>query len=245
MIQVQLADIEAAREFSTMISMQVSMESQLALERRLAVRREYVLDLADRVDLAPAALNELLGLFFAVRRHRREILAEADREILVAGIRMACSGEGAHQVYETITECGFHDHGLLRDLASEVLHCADPQLHPLWRRWVLDPVQETGALALIVEDPTDLYGSNDGATYDRVRFATEFLRQTLGAASLLVGPEGSPYAFDVFLAGIYGVYSSTMIKMRMTKEFNSLLPDLGEFMGRILGVKGELDADRG
>lgn len=245
MVQVQLADIEAAREFSTMISMQVSTQTQLALERRLVTRRAHVLDLTDRLGSEPAALHELLGSFFAVRRHRGEVLAEADHEILIGGIRMACSGVVACEVYETIAGCGFHDRGLLRDLASEVLHCADPQLHPLWRRWVVDPEQETGALALIVEDPTELYGPDDCATYDRVRFATGFLRQTLGAASLLVESEDNPYAFDVFLAGIYGVYSSTVIKMRMTKEFNSLLPDLGEFMARILGVKGEMDANRG
>ncbi len=245
MMGVQIVDIEAAREFSAMIAKQVSIEGQLMLERRLAERRTRILGLVARLSLAPAALSELLGSFFGVRRHCQAILAEADRDVLVDGIQIAFSGAELPSVFERISECGFHDQGLLRDLASEVLHCADPELHPLWRRWVLDPEQETGALALIVEDPTQLYGIDDDDTYGRVRFATEFLRQTLGAANTFPEPEASPFAFDVFLSGVYGVYSATVIKMRMTKEFNSLLPDLEEFMARILGVKGERYASRG
>lgn len=246
MTQTQLADLEAAQEFQAAIAFQVSQTTQASLVQRLTNRRAIAVGLIDRLAESPEVLNELCGLIFGVRRHRRALLAQADLDVLVEGMRLARNGENPLVVFDTIVGCGYEDQGLLRDLASEVLHLVDPWTHPLWRRWVLDPDQETGALALLVEDPVALYGIDDAATYAQVRFASEYLSQTLSAASLLPVPaEQSPYGLDIFLAGVYGVYSSTVIKMRMTKEFNSLLPDLGEFMGRILGVKGESDASRG
>ncbi|MGC9155728.1 MAG: hypothetical protein ACP5HZ_08775 [Ferrimicrobium sp.] len=246
MTQTQLADLEAAQEFSTAIALQVAKSTQVSLVEKLAERRQRAVALIDRLDEGPEIFSQLCGFIFGVRRHRRELMAQADLAVLIDGIELAKKGEDPLVVFTTIGGCGYEDQGLLRDLTSEVLHIVDPLTHPLWRRWVLDPEQETGALALIVEDPVVLYGIDDAKTYAQVRFASEYLRQTLSAASLLpVSAEQSPYGLDVFLAGVYGIYSSTVIKMRMTKEFNSLLPDLGEFMGRILGVKGEVDANRG
>lgn len=246
MTQTQLADLEAAQEFSTAISHQVAKSTQVALVEKLTQRRQTAVGLIDRLEEGREILSQLCGLIFGVRRHRRELLAQADLEVLIEGVILAKKGEDPLVVFDTIVGCGYEDQGLLRDLASEVLHIVDPWAHPLWRRWVLDPDQETGALALLVEDPIALYGIDDATTYAQVRFAFDYLSQTLSGASLLpVSAEQSPYGLDVFLAGVYGVYSSTVIKMRMTKEFNSLLPDLGEFMGRILGVKGEVDANRG
>ena len=41
---------------------------------------------------------------------------------------------------------------------------------------------------------------------------------------------------DVFLAAVYGIYMYTVQRMRMTREFNKLLPPLPDLIRRLLGV---------
>lgn len=105
------------------------------------------------------------------------------------------------------------------------------------RRWVLDQEEETGALCLLMTDPILAW-----STADPVPLAAA-VRAELEEASL-VRAHPDPWHLDVFLAGVYGVYCATVIRLRMTKEFGGLLPGLGELMGRMLGVRGGVHAHR-
>ena len=62
-----------------------------------------------------------------------------------------------------------------------------------------------------------------------------FLRATGDAAGLTRTADG-PFALDVFLAAVYGVYLYTTLRMRMTREFNQVVPPLPELTRRLLGV---------
>ena len=46
----------------------------------------------------------------------------------------------------------------------------------------------------------------------------------------------SPYAVDVYLAAIYGIYLYTVTRLRMTQEFNKVIPQLPDLVRRLLGV---------
>jgi hypothetical protein len=41
---------------------------------------------------------------------------------------------------------------------------------------------------------------------------------------------------DVYLAAIYGIYLYTVTRLRMTQEFNRVIPQLPDLVRRLLGV---------
>ena len=41
---------------------------------------------------------------------------------------------------------------------------------------------------------------------------------------------------DVFLACVYAVYMYTVLRLRMTQEFNRIVPELPDLVRRLLGV---------
>jgi hypothetical protein len=61
------------------------------------------------------------------------------------------------------------------------------------------------------------------------------LRASGDAAGLLdLGPE--PWNLDVLLACVYCVYLYTVTRLRMTQEFNKVIPPLPDLARRFLGV---------
>jgi hypothetical protein len=82
----------------------------------------------------------------------------------------------------------------------------------------------------------DLTGDTRGETYLRVGQAVAFVQETGRAAGFTdYGP--GPFGIDVFLACVYGVYMYTVLRMRMTQEFNKIVPELPDLVRRLLGVK--------
>ena len=126
---------------------------------------------------------------------------------------------------------------LLCDLASELLHFTEPDTRWLWTRWMWDPRVGTGALPLVTMEEYDLHGQNAGETYMKVGVAVAFVRATGEAAGFAkFGMGNSPFGIDVFLACVYAVYMYTTLRIRMTQEFNKVVPQLPELSRRLLGV---------
>lgn len=126
---------------------------------------------------------------------------------------------------------------ILCDLASELLHFTHPDDCWLWTRWMWDPRVGTGALPLVVEEEYDLHGRDAGETYMKVGVAVAFVRATGEAAGFArFGTGSSPFGIDVFLACVYAVYMYTTLRLRMTQEFNKVVPQLPELSRRLLGV---------
>ncbi len=44
------------------------------------------------------------------------------------------------------------------------------------------------------------------------------------------------FGVDVLLAAVYGVYMYTVLQMRLTREFNQVVPQLPHLVRRLLGV---------
>jgi hypothetical protein len=126
---------------------------------------------------------------------------------------------------------------VLCDLASELLHFTSPDDRWLWTRWMWDPRVGTGALPLVTMEEYDLHGRNAGETYMKVGVAVAFVRATGEAAGFAkFGVTSSPFGIDVFLACVYAVYLYTTLRLRMTQEFNKVVPALPELSRRLLGV---------
>lgn len=127
------------------------------------------------------------------------------------------------------------DENARRDLASEILHFAAPDRHWLWTRWMWDPTTKTGALPLVTTVTYDLHGTDNADTYLRVGQAVAFVHENGPAAGFQTFSR-SVFGTDVFLSCVYTIYVYTVLKMRMTQEFNQVMPMLPEFSRRLLGV---------
>jgi hypothetical protein len=122
------------------------------------------------------------------------------------------------------------------DLPSELLHFTEPDRYWLWTRWIWDPATRTGALGLVTTDDWDLSaGASMGAMYLTIGRVTAFVDETGKAAGFTaVGP--GLFGVDVLLAAVYGVYMHTVLQMRLTREFNRVIPPLADLVRRLLGV---------
>ena len=113
-----------------------------------------------------------------------------------------------------------------RELAGECLHFADPERHWLWSRWMWDPEARTGALPLVMVEDFDFSGRGRrrGLPAGRGRHGGRHRHGPTSSASSGCG--ASPFAVDVYLAAIYGIYLYTVTRLRMTQEFNKVIPQL-------------------
>ncbi len=122
------------------------------------------------------------------------------------------------------------------NFASELLHFRCPAKNWLWTNWIWDPDANTGALPLVIQEEVDLLGETPGETYMMV-----------GTAMLQVNKVGQQRGFskvgqgdfgiDVFLACVYAVYMYTVFRVKLSDEFNRILPALPELTRRVLGVE--------
>jgi hypothetical protein len=131
------------------------------------------------------------------------------------------------------------------DLPSELLHFTAPERYWLWTRWMWDPRTGTGSLPLVTVEEFDLQApvtSGDtpgppgrGEGYLRVGEAVAFVDETGKAVGFTTMGAGL-FGADVFLACVYAVYMYTVLRLRMTQEFNRIVPELPDLVRRLLGV---------
>lgn len=187
--------------------------------------------------LDEAGLEQVLGTIFLLRRRGRGPLKAMGFERLKGQIETLLHQEGpVHERFGTFV--GGMD-GLKPPLAhalgSELLHYTFPERYWLWTPWIWDPATGAGALPLVLQKSFDLAGGKPAETYRKIGQATAQVAahgQGQGFASIGRGL----FATNVFLACVYTVYMQTVFRMRLSKEFNRILPELADFAGRLLGT---------
>jgi len=185
----------------------------------------------DRADLRP-----ILRSIFATRRKADAILDDVGPDRLGAAIDDLIHGPGLvtdrFAAFDTVLadhpEPGF-------DLPSELLHFTVPDRWWLWTRWMWDPRAGTGALPLVTVEDFDWDAPNRPEGYLRVGEAMAFVNQT-GKAVGFTDLGSGLFGADVFLACVYSVYMYTVLRLRMTQEFNRIVPELPDLVRRLLGV---------
>ncbi|HVB46398.1 MAG TPA: hypothetical protein VNF47_27325 [Streptosporangiaceae bacterium] len=239
MMSGPVVDTASAQEFQRevlQLMRREDLESIAAdLARKSAALRELLGGGAQRLDRA--ALRQVLRWVFATRRKADRILDEIGPQRVGAAIAALLSPDEAPAVRIDEFDAVFAGLGdLAFDLPGELLHFSYPDQYWLWTRWMWDPRTETGALALVTTDDVDLTeGASRGAVYLTVGQATAFVEQTGKAAGFTAAGPGL-LGTDVFLAAVYGIYMYTVLRMRMTQEFNRVVPALPDLVRRLLGV---------
>jgi hypothetical protein len=231
----QVVDTSTAQEFMREALEKITPE-ELDLTAALCERKAAIFHEAIHgPPLDEAALRRILGHVFPVRRKIEPLLASVDAERLGGLVRSLVDGtEPLLARFDAFVEA-LGEFDAATDLAAEVLHFTDPERFWPWARWMWDPANETGALRLVTMDEFDLGGATPGEVYFRVGEAVDFVRRTGDAAGFTRIGNGM-FGMDVFLACVYGIYMYTVLRMRMTQEFNKVVPQLPELARRLLGV---------
>lgn len=240
----QILDLASAQEFMREAAEQVSDADMQAIQEELREKSRRFRALLgggrDEVAGLPAGvLQGVLRSVFPVRRKARRVLEATGPVALAAAMADLLHAEASLEERLPAFCARVQDlEGDLRlDLATELLHFTFPERWWLWTRWMWDPKNGTGALRLVTMDDSNLRGDDDVQTYLNVGRAVAFVQQTAAAAGLHRLGHG-PFGVDVFLANVYGVYLYTVLKMRMTREFNRCVPELPQLARRLLGIHG-------
>jgi hypothetical protein len=233
-------DASSAVEFMREALIKISEEEIGAVAELVARKQAMLAPALTEAALRPAnaaAVRPILARVFATRRRSDEILTTVGAPILANEIRELIHGSGSPAGRFTRFDEALPglDGPVRRELAGECLHFADPERQWLWARWMWDPEARTGSLPLLMVEGFDFSGADAGAVYLRVGAATSAVVATaddLGFRRM----RASPFAVDVYLAAIYGIYLYTVTRLRMTQEFNRVIPQLPDLVRRLLGV---------
>lgn len=233
-------DAPSAVEFMREALVKISEDDIGIVAEALARKRQALLPALSDEALAVGtaeAVRPILGRVFATRRRSDALLVSVGAPTLASAIRDLLHGPGRVETrFRAFDEAlAGIEAPIRRDLAGECLHFLDPERYWLWSRWMWDPETMTGALPLVMVDDFDFEGPDAGAIYLRVGAATAAVIATadeLGFKRM----RASPFVVDVYLAAIYGIYLYTVTRLRMTQEFNRVIPQLPDLVRRLLGV---------
>ncbi|MEK6221857.1 MAG: hypothetical protein N2D54_06375 [Chloroflexota bacterium] len=262
----QLVDMETVQEFIEQTLENVDLAELREIEAELIKKGERLSELLAKdaiPDLTDENLIHILKVVFATRRRAKQILENVGAKAFKDAIHeLLYSPNDLESRFETFVQtmtAYFEDVRVLRpkkslasraaesaekaalqenvfcDLGSELLHFIDPNQYWLWTRWMWDPHAGTGALPLVTVEDITLYGDNVGKTYMKVGMAITFIKET-GNAAGFANFGTTAYNIDVFMACVYAVYMYTTLRLRMTQEFNKVIPELPELTRRLLGV---------
>ena len=238
----QVVDTDTAKEFMRETLERVDVDELGRICAEVEAKSEWF-----RERLAPDALAELgsddFGVIqrriFSTRGKTRRTLADLDWPQLRDWIATLLFGgddvrDRFQEFVDRLRAAGIAEN-LSADFASELLHFVDPERHWLWTRWMWDPRTRTGALPLVTTAAYDLTGAGAGEVYLKVGRAMAFVHE-VGEAAGFQRISRTIFGTDVFLACVYAIYTYTVLRMRMTKEFNKVMPQLPELTRRLLGV---------
>ncbi|MFQ5827806.1 MAG: hypothetical protein ACE5JD_01430 [Candidatus Methylomirabilia bacterium] len=231
-----VVDSQIAQEFMREALSKIAPEELEAIAAELEAKSDgFRSFLADGRSSAITSdqLRAILRSVFSSRRRAGDLRPEALRgeihTLLHGGGSIACRFQAFCDRLDGLPD------NVRYDLASELLHFAYPNDYWLWTRWIWDPRTRTGALPLVTRGEHALTAGSLGELYLKVGEALAFVHQTGQAAGFTRIGQG-PFGVDVYLACVYCVYVYTTLRLRMTQEFNQVIPKLPELCRRFLGV---------
>jgi len=233
-------DAPTARELLEEIHRRITQEEIADLVRMLETKAQgfqarlglAVIDTADET-----AIREVLRSCFVSRRRVGAILGVEPAAALRDTIARLLHGDGPVGArLEAFCAAVDLPPALAAELGGELLHFCAPDRHWLCSRWIYNADSRTGALPLLVCEGYDLEADTLRERYDRLGAAVASLDDSAEAGSFRPRGGGA-LATDVFLACVYGVYMNTVLGLKMSQEFNALVPPLPQLARRLLGVQ--------
>jgi hypothetical protein len=237
----KVVDAEAALEFmkeATKLATATELEGVGARLAEKSARFRTILA-PDRIDdLDAAGLADLVGRVFSLRRKASRLVRANGVDTLRAELKALLYGPDSlpGRIDRFTARVGGLERAMIVSLATEALHFVDPERFWLWTYWIWNPEARTGALKLVTHnEAVDLGAASDGEMYEKVGRAIVLLDRQGHVAGYSRSGRGM-FGTDVFLACVYAVYMYTVFRLKLSQEFNRILPELPELVERVLGV---------
>ena len=236
----QLIDIEAAREFMKETLAKVDKVALVDIANTLE-RKSMLFQKTLSKDSLPTITKEefdsVLDKIFSIRRKKDKLYEVISLVNLKFSVYDLLHGTDKidDRFQNFFDGLGDLDVTLKYDLAGELLHYSFPEKYWLWSRWMWDPKNKTGAIPLVTSEGFDLEGKKESETYMKVGKGVAFVHSVAESAEFQF-INRSLFGTDVYLSCVYIIYAYTILQMKMTKEFNEVMPGLTEFSRRLLGV---------
>ncbi|MDP6755686.1 MAG: hypothetical protein QF769_06150 [Candidatus Marinimicrobia bacterium] len=235
-----VVDSEAAMEFmkeATKLATSTELEDiGLKLEKKAKLFSDLLSE--DHIsDLTEDEFRQLVGSIFSIKRKANRILKANGFESLQQSITdLLYSDDNIDLRFNRFIDSVDKLDGPMRvNFASELLHFSNPKKYWLWTNWIWDSKTGTGSLPLIVQEGVDLSGQTDGEIYGKVGQSLALVNAVGHSIGFSDSGKGL-FGTDVFLACVYAVYMYTVFRVKLSQEFNRILPELSELAQRVLGV---------
>jgi hypothetical protein len=231
-------DVPTAKELLEQVHQHVSVQELGALVGELQVKSGALRALLCGPKPSAQDVRVALEWTFVARRRASAVLgARSEQELAgwVGGLLDEASGSRAERLERFCAQAGPLAPPAAAELGAELLHFTAPERNGLWTRWIWSSESATGALALLIGEDYELDGGGIGATYERVCEAIAVLDASPEAAAF-ARPGSGRLGTDVLLACTYGVYMRTVLGLKMTNEFNALVPPMAQLARRLLGT---------
>lgn len=233
----QVVDTPAAADFMGEILARLDRYELSAMTRDLGEKSNVFRSIlgASRPERpTEVELRRVLRACFPSRRRTDDILAQVGPEALADGMDDLLSGTDGLEIRIARFDLLLVDFPEVAvDLPWELLHLVQPERYWLWSRWMWNPRTDTGSLRLVTVDEVDLTADSRVAGYERVGEALAMVHDTARAIEFV---DDGPFGTDVFLCCVYGIYMYTVLRMRMSQEFNRIVPELPSLTRRLLGI---------
>ncbi len=236
----QLIDLESVKEFMAETLDKVEEKYLIEMAEDMEIKSAYFQKILNQEYLPHATEEELLNVLrfiFSIKRKAKAILETIPLNDFKSAIHDLLYGRKMLELrFQTFcNRIKLSDKYMRADLASELLHFNQPDRYWLWTRWMWNPRTKTGSLPLVVTEDFDLRGNTLGEIYLKVGRGVAFVHSVsdTGGFSFI---SQNLFGTNIFLSCVYVIYAYTILKMRMTKEFNNVMPGVIEFSRRILGL---------
>ncbi len=236
----QLIDTESAKEFMLETMEKISAQELASISADLAIKADFFAHYLKQESLAGLTKEELhriLRMVFSTRRKATQLLKTLELHQWKVAIGDLLYGKDQVQhrferFYDQLQGVAITTR---YDLAGELLHFSFPDQLWLCSKWMWNSNTQTGSLPLVVTEDYELDAPSIAETYLKVGKAITFVHH-VGEAAGFQTIDRNLFGTDVYLCCVYVVYVYTVLRLRMTKEFNQVIPGLAEFSRRLLGI---------
>lgn len=187
--------------------------------------------------LDQASFTEVMSKIFGLRRKVKKMIRDNGFDVVKGAIQELLYGSAslATRFTQFVSSINGFNQQMIISMGSEIIHFTDPGKYWLWTPWIWEEKEGGGALPLVLQAEAEIGGNTAGEKYESVGQAL-ILVNALGQQRGYSGAGRGMFGTDIFLACVYAVYMYTVFRMRLSQEFNRILPELPEMTQRVLGV---------
>lgn len=236
----QIVDTESAMEFMKEATKLATSSELETIGEKLLAKSELFQQhlLPEHIDkLGEDELKAVLRYIFGLKRKTKKLLRANPMEPLRERIHNLLYGAAplAQRFTGFVEQTGGFDRPIVISFASELLHFTYPDRYWLWSPWIWEESKDGGALPLVIQAKAQITGGTVGEKYESVGKALQVVN-ALGHHRGFSDSGRGMFGTDIFMACVYAVYMYTVFKMKLSQEFNRILPELPEMTQRVLGV---------